>query len=123
MEKYYAFKNRPDLPGTTYQVDIKTPRNLKPSLIRWQYIDNAGQTRYMNIFDHPVIKNAFDKKGKLGADHREQVQSVLHDLHNGFFIIDGIKYEIIPNSLENTEAELVMSNIYKETFGIENESL
>jgi hypothetical protein len=35
MEKYYAFKDRIDLPGTTYQIDIKTPRNLKPSLIRW----------------------------------------------------------------------------------------
>lgn len=123
MEKYYEFKKRKDLPGTKYQIDVKTPRNLKPSLIRWQYIDNAGQTRYMNIFDHPVIKDAFDKDGKLDANHREQVQSVLHNLHDGFFIIDGIKYEIIPDSLENTEAELVMSNIYRETFGIENESL
>jgi hypothetical protein len=35
MEKYYAFKDRIDLSGTTYQIDIKTPRNLKPSLIRW----------------------------------------------------------------------------------------
>jgi hypothetical protein len=34
-----------------------------------------------------------------------------------------MRYEIIPGSLENAEAELVMSNIYKDTFGIENESL
>lgn len=78
----------------------------------------------MNIFDHPVIKNAFlEKEGKLDADYRKQVQDILHNLHNGFFIMDGIRYELVPNSLENTEAELVMSNIYKEIFGVENESL
>lgn len=259
MEKYYVFKNRQDLPGTTYQVDIKTPRNLKPSLIRWRYnptasleelqvvqsevydkpwrddptqsnkaftlslaedptrkfevvkdhedgywsvhfktipdgdtfesftplneeqkarlfkaaadvipvgdrlstwgsltpggisginrfkalgftqvetrevTDNEGNPiqipvlektgMYMNIFDHPVIKNAFEKKGKLDENHRKAVQQVLHDLHDGFFVMNGVKYNLIPNSLENTEAELVMSNIYKDTFGIENESL
>lgn len=124
MEKYYAFKDRIDLPGTTYQIDVKTPRNLKPSLIRWQYIDNNGQTRFMNVFDHPVIKNAFlEKEGKLDANYRKQVQDILQNLHDGFFVMDGIRYELVPNSLENTEAELVMSNIYKEIFGVENESL
>lgn len=123
MEKYYAFKDRIDLPGTTYQVDIKTPRNLKPSLIRWKYINANGQQVYMNIFDHPVIKNAFAMKGKLDANYRKQVQDILHNLHDGFFIMDGVKYKLIPNSLENTEAELVMSNIYKDIFGVEGESL
>jgi hypothetical protein len=124
MEKYYAFKDRIDLPGTTYQIDIKTPRNLKPSLIRWQYIDSNDQIRFMNIFDHPVIKNAFiEKEGKLDANYRKQVQDILHNLHDGFFVMDGIRYELVPNSLENTEAELVMSNIYKDIFGVESESL
>jgi hypothetical protein len=124
MEKYYAFKKRNDLPGTTYQIDVKTPRNLKPSLIRWQYINAEGQKVYMNIFDHPVIRNAFlDKEGKLDADYRKQVQDILHNLHDGFFIMDDIRYELVPNSLENTEAELVMSNIYKDIFGVEGESL
>lgn len=123
MKKYYDFKNRIDLPGTTYQVDVMTPRNLKPSLIRWKYINSEGQEVYMNIFDHPVIKNAFDLEGKLDANYRRQVQQILHDLHDGFFTMNGVTYNIIPNSLENTEAELVMSNIYKDIFGIENESL
>ena len=65
----------------------------------------------------------FEKKGKLDENHRKAVQQVLHDLHDGFFVMNGVKYNLIPNSLENTEAELVMSNIYKDTFGIENESL
>jgi hypothetical protein len=86
-------------------------------------INSAGQEVYMNIFDHPVIKNSFDLKGKLDANYRRQVQQILHNLHDGFFIMDGVTYNIVPNSLENTEAELVMSNIYKDTFGIESESL
>ena len=123
MDKYYAFKDRLDLPGTTYRVDIKTPRNLKPSLIRWKYLDESGVERYMNIFDHPVIKNAFTLKGKLNAEYRKQVQQILNDLHEGYFTVNGVTRPIIPGSLENTEAELVMSNIYKEIFGIDNESL
>ena len=37
MDKYYAFKDRSDLPGTTYQMNVKITRNLKPSLVRWRY--------------------------------------------------------------------------------------
>ena len=123
MEKYYAFKDRLDLPGTTYRVDIKTSRNLKPSLIRWKYLDENNVERYMNIFDHPIIKNAFTLKGKLDAEYRKQVQQILNDLYEGHFTINGVTRYIIPGSLENTEAELVMSNIYKEIFGVDNESL
>lgn len=78
---------------------------------------------YMNIFDLPVIKEAFNKGGKLDANYRKQVQGVLNDLHKGVFTMNGITYQVIPGSLENTEAELVMSNLYKEVFGIEQESL
>ena len=123
MKKYYDFKNHQYPAGTVFQVDVKTPRNLKPSLIRWRCVNEVGQEVYMNIFDHPVIKNAFEKKGKLDENHRKAVQQVLHDLHDGFFVMNGVRYNLIPNSLENTEAELVMSNIYKDTFGIDNESL
>jgi hypothetical protein len=77
----------------------------------------------MNIFDHPVISEAFNRNGELNADYRKNLQQVFHDLHDGFFTMNGIRYDIVPNSLENTEAELVMSNIYKEVFGVDNESL
>lgn len=123
MEKYYAFKDRIDLEGTTYRIDIKTPRNLKPSLIRWKYLDETGVERYMNIFDHPVIKNTFKLKGKLDANYRKQVQQIFNDLHKGIFSINGVAYNIVSGSLENTEAELVMSNIYKDIFGVDSESL
>jgi hypothetical protein len=93
-------------------LDVKTPRNLKPSLIRWRYVNSEGNETYMNIFDHPVIKDTFVGNGKLDVNYRKNVQKVLHDLHKGFFEIDRIRYNIIPNSLENTEAELIMSNIY-----------
>jgi hypothetical protein len=42
MEKYYNFKNHDYPAGTVYQVDVLTPRNLKPSLIRWKYINESG---------------------------------------------------------------------------------
>lgn len=123
MEKYYAFKEYPYDEGTRFQIDVMTPRNLKPSLIRWQYKDALDNTLYMNIFDHPIIRESFKKGGKLDATYRKNLQQVFHDLHDGFFYIDGVRYEIIPNSLENTEAELVMSNIYKDVFGVDNETL
>jgi hypothetical protein len=71
MEKYYNFKNHDYPAGTVYQVDVLTPRNLKPSLIRWKYINESGQEVYMNIFDHPVIKSTFDLKGELDANYRK----------------------------------------------------
>lgn len=78
---------------------------------------------YMNIFDHPVIKETFEKGGKLDLNYRKKVQEVLNKLHEGIFEMNGKSYNIIPGSLENTEAELIMSNIYKDIFGVENESL
>ena len=88
FKNIYDFKNHTYPAGTVFQVDVKTPRNLKPSLIRWRYVNEVGQEVYMNIFDHPVIKTAFDKKGDLDATHRKAVQKVLDDLHRGFFTLD-----------------------------------
>lgn len=259
MEKYYDFKNRNYAKGTRFQIDVKTPRNLKPSLVRWQYdsvenleslkviksesydkpwrddpektnkaftlsleedpnrkfeivkdhedgfwsihfktipegetyetmtplteeqkarlfkaaadqipvgdklstwgsltpggiaglnrfeslnfkkvgerdvVDREGNSikipiyekvgRWMNIFDHPVIKDAFVKGGKLDKVHRQKVQDVLHQLHKGVLYIGNSIHKIVPGSLENSEAELVMSDIYKDIFGVESETL
>lgn len=103
------------------QVEIREVTDHLGNPIQIPVYEKTGV--YMNIFDHPVIKTAFDKEGKLDKDHRKAVQDVLHQLHKGFFVIEGVTHKIIPNSLENTEAELVMSNLYKDIFGIENESL
>lgn len=139
LDKYYNFKNGISRNGTPYpkgcvfRVSTTHPHNLRPSLIRWQYMaditDADGnvigqEPRYMNAFDLPAIKNAYLNHQNRDANYRIQVQNALHDLHAGKFTDDaGIEHSIIEGTLENTEAELVMSNIYKETFGIGNETL
>lgn len=128
LDKYYRFKegfgtNDVAFPeGAKFRTNTTRPRNLRPSLIRWQYNDN-GVVKYKNIFDLDVIANAYKNPKGISQDHREKVQNILHDIHNGTFIDNGKQYDIIEGTLENSEAELIMSNIYKETFGIENESL
>ena len=79
--------------------------------------------KFMNIFQHPVIVKAFENNGELDANHRNKVQKILDNLENGKVVINDVSFDIIKDSLENTEAELVMSNLYKDLFGIENESL
>jgi hypothetical protein len=77
----------------------------------------------MNIFDHPIIRKSFEKNGKLNSAERNEIQVLLNNINDGFFVMNGVKFDIIEGSLENTEAELIMSNIYKDVFGVENESL
>nr|DAU84780.1 MAG TPA: hypothetical protein [Caudoviricetes sp.] len=130
LDKYYKFKQGIDSMGNpynstyTFRISTTKPHNLRPSLIRWQYLDDSGNIRYMNAFDLPVIKNAYLNNTNRSANHRMQVQEALHLLYAGKFYDEfGNIHEIIEGSLENSEAELVMSNIYKNVFGIENESL
>lgn len=101
----------------TYIENITKPRNLRPSTIRWQ--DNqTGE--WFNIFDSNVIKNSY----LTGISNLQGVQEELNNISNGVYTKeDGTQGTIKENSLENEAAELIMSNIYKEKFGIGNESL
>lgn len=132
LEVYYKFKSGSGIttnqvypPDCTYRINVTRPHNLRPSLIRWQYKDSDGVLHYKNIFDLAVIKNAYANPENLKSPkHRKAVQDILHNLHDGIFTDDdGNLKQIEPGTLENTEAELIMSNLYKETFGIEDESL
>ncbi len=104
-----------------YQENIVRPHDLRPSLLRWQ---DSETGEYMNIFDSPVIRNAYtNPKGKK-ANHQQLVQEELNNIHNGTYTDRfGNQKTIMQGSLQNYAAELVMSNIYKDKFGIENESL
>jgi hypothetical protein len=45
----------------TYKLNITKPNNLKPSLLRWQYVDPTdGITKYMTIYDHPIIRGSWN---------------------------------------------------------------
>ena len=104
-----------------YQENIVRPHDLRPSLLRWQ---DSETGEYMNIFDSPVIRDAYtNPKGKK-ANHQSLVQAELNNIHNGTYTDRfGNEKTIMQGSLQNYAAELVMSNIYKDKFGIENESL
>lgn len=103
-----------------HRVNVTRPHNLRPSLIRWQYKDDTGIIRYKNIFDTEVIRRSFTNPGAQGKDYRNQIQNILHSLEeNG--VVEG--YQVIEGSIENTAAELIMSNIYQDKFDIKDESL
>lgn len=108
-----------------YQIDILTPTSLKPSTIRWQYRDAQGKLHYNNVFALDVIRNAYvNRIDTNSVAHRKNVQSTLDGIHKGVIeIAPGQFQQIEVGTLENEAAEVVMSNMYKEVFGIENESL
>ena len=104
-----------------YQENIVRPHDLRPSLLRWQ---DSETGEYMNIFDSPVIRNAYTNPKGRKANHQQLVQQELNNIHNGTYTDRfGNEKTIMQGSLQNYAAELVMSNIYKDKFGIENESL
>ena len=116
METYYNFKNRQELEGTQFKLCVTKPNNLKPSLLRWQYVDPVdGITKYMTIYDHPIIRGSWNLP-KSERPKQTQIQEVLDLLDKGKFELNGQILDIIPGSLENTEAEIVLGNMYKDIF-------
>lgn len=138
MEDFYKFKDRKFEEGTIFKLDVTKPNNLKPSLVRWQYqVDKVTgepvtsttlpeniETRYMTLYDHYIVKS-FWNKPKNQRPTQMQIQEVLDQLEKGKFTLvkGGPEIDIIPGTLENTEAELVLGNMYKEQFNIKNHSL
>jgi hypothetical protein len=109
-----------EIPFYRYQVNVTKAHNLRPSLVRWQYMGKDGKAHYRNIFDTDIIRISYVNPSQRGEDYRKKIQDILHDLHEGR---DDRGREILEGSLENTAAELIMSNIYQDKFGIKDESL
>lgn len=136
MKDYYNFKNTVYQEGTIFKIDVRKPNNLKPSLIRWQYeIDIiTGQpptseslpenikTKYMTIYDHPIIRSSWHLPKELKPKQAE-IQEVLDLLDEGIFKIGENEFTVKPGTLENTEAELVLGNMYQKVFDTQNKSL
>ena len=119
MKDYYAFKDRIEEPETTFQLCITKPNNLKPSFIRWQYIGEDNESHFMNIYDHPIIKNSWNKDISLRPTQAE-IQQVLDNLNKGYM---NETTPIIKGSLENTAAEVVLGNMFKGVFDTKGKSL
>lgn len=97
----------------TYQKNITVPRNLAPVKISWEYDDETGH-HTMNIFDHWAIKNSYH-----GRRNVEAIQKAFDDLEKGIYIDEKGAARQVQN-LQNTAAELIMSNLYKSKFGLRN---
>lgn len=112
-----------NISSNKYRLNIIKPNNLKPSFIRWQYIDPAdGVQKFMNIYDHPIIRGSWNLP-KSQRPKQAQIQEVLDLLDQGKFELNGQLIDIIPDSLENTEAEIVLGNMYKDIFQTGDNSL
>lgn len=123
METYYNFKNRTELEGTQFKLCVTRPNNLKPSLIRWQYTDPVDNTpKFMTIYDHPIIRGSWNLP-KSERPKQTEIQAVLDLLDQGKFELNGQILDIVPGSLENTEAEIVLGNMYKDIFQTGDASL
>ena len=109
--------SQPLIANLTYVENITKPRNLRPSTIRWQ---DSVTSDWFNIFDSNIIKNAY----LTGSQNLKGVQEELNNIQAGIYTkADGTLGTIKEGTLDNQAAELIMSNIYKEKFGIESESL
>ena len=71
--------------------------------------------KYMTIYDHPIIRGSWNLP-KSERPKQTQIQEVLDLLDKGKFELNGQILDIVPGSLENTEAEIVLGNMYKDIF-------
>lgn len=117
------YRKLSNISTSIHKLNITRPNNLKPSLIRWQYIDPLdGSTKYMTIYDHPVIRGSWNLP-ESERPKQTDIQAVLDLLDKGQFELNGQILDIVPGSLENTEAEIVLGNMYKDIFQTGDASL
>ena len=93
------------------QVKDRQGNNIEISIFQKQ----KELTKYMTIYDHPIIKGSWNLS-KSERPKQADIQKVLDLLDKGKFELNGQLIDIIPGTLENTEAELVMGNMYKDIF-------
>jgi hypothetical protein len=115
------YKKVGNMPRHKYRENVIRGHNLRPSIVRWQEEDANGNLVYKNIFDTEVIRDAYIKPLSKKKNSRKEIQDLLHDLEKGSYTENGVTKKI--HNFENYAAELIMSNLYKETFDIDGESL
>lgn len=118
-------------------------RDLRPARITWKTLN--GQQ--INIFDMPAIEDAFKLNGNINLEQSSQIQNTFNLVRNGVMpLTNSMKKEYLENSqefvekygvinpevtdvnqilipitnLKNEPAELIISKIYAEKFGISN---
>ena len=104
-----------------YRANVRKPRNLAPVRITFERAD-TGQK--MNVFDLAPYRRAHFSGG--AAPDREAVQQAFRDLDNGVFYEENDinrEHPIKIRNLKNLPAEMIMSNIYANQFGVGNKSV
>ena len=150
IDDYYLFKDNiiqylesKGITGATnirFQKDVTVPRNLAPVKISWTITSinpetNQEEQHSMNIFDHWRIKGLFQEinsinqtKGISKAEKKIRIskarknfnpQQAFDELDKGLYVDqNGVNYTI--SNLQNVSAELIMSNLYKTKFGLQD---
>lgn len=101
---------------TYFRYNIRSPKNLAPSKITWNRGDNG---KLMNVFDLKPFRDAYENPTQL---NRDAVNEAFNLLAQGFFI-DENGNKVRANNLSNTPAELIISNLYANKFGVGNKSI
>lgn len=113
----------------TFAINVTRPRNLAPARIRWKYLDQNQVEHTANIFDTAPVRYSFLKRKDPTFDSRQNrklIQKTFDELDRAFRNPNSATwngYRIIPGSLENKAAELVISNMYASKFNTKGRSL
>ena len=136
LYSYYQFKENPNKYlkdkykdfNTLMSIykDNKSPRDLAPTRIRINYIENGVQ-KSVNIFDTWVYKNLYElsknpkeNEEKIREYREYYIPGFLKKLEEGVYVKDPIlKLSFSGVTVINQPAETIMSNIYKSKFGID----
>lgn len=110
-----------------FSINVTRPRNLAPVRIKWKYIDANGNTHTTNIFDTTPIRYSFLRKNDSTYKvNRRLIQQTFDELEKAFSNPDRETwngFKVVPGSLENLPAELVLSNMYATKFNTKGRSL
>lgn len=122
LKSYYKFKDQDwnyfGIDGsqiTAFRYNITQAKNLAPVKITFETIDG----RIMNVFDLPQFRQVYENPNAL---NRQAVSEQFINLSNGFYIDENGEQIKIKN-LDKKAAELVISNMYKQQFGIGDKSV
>ena len=124
LQKYF-----PEKTNLKFRQNVVLPRDLAPARILWKYKDNLGEMHTTNIFASSFYKDKceYDEKSGnykfKGSVDKHLVQKQLDLIEQGKFLLDGEEKTIIPNSLVNEAAEIIISDIFRNKFETNGKSL
>lgn len=140
QQNIISVKDKENITNVKFYSDVTRPRNLAPQRLQWKYIDKDGKEHYMCIFDHWRFLGLYNEVQKINQDRlltkaqrrkkiqdanaKWDLQKAMRQLDDGYFYLteddENNKNKITVNQEDiiNSEAELLLSNIYASKFGL-----